>query len=70
MAASRYESRKAYFFAERRRDLDQISKKIIDYNLHCPTFRMGRANLVIDDEMYKVIIELESLIEELLHKGS
>ncbi len=70
MALSRYESRKAYFFAERRRDLEKISKKIIDYNLHCPTFRMGRANLLIDEEMYQIIIELESLIEDLLHKGS
>ncbi|NLO20830.1 MAG: DUF1992 domain-containing protein [Syntrophomonadaceae bacterium] len=70
MAVSRYEGRKTYFFAERRRDLEKISKKIIDYNLHCPTYRMGRANLLIDDEMYKIIIEMESLIEDLLHKGS
>jgi DnaJ family protein C protein 28 len=70
MAVRRYESRKAYFLAERRSDLEKISKKRIDYNLHCPSFRVGRANLIIDDEMYKIIIELESLIEELLNKGS
>ncbi len=68
MALDRYDSKKAYFFSEKRRELEKISKKIIDYNLHCPTYRMGRANLLVDDEMYKIIISLESLIEEMLNK--
>jgi len=67
MAISRYESKKAYFFSEKRRDLEKICKKIIDYNLHCPTYTLGRANLLIDDEMYKIIISIESLIEESLN---
>ena len=68
-ALNRYEGKKAYFFSERRRDLEKISKKIIDYNLHCPTFRMGRANLLVEDEMFKIIIAVETLIESLLNEG-
>ncbi len=68
MALNRYESKKAYFFSEKRRELEKISKKIINYNLHCPTYRLGRANLLVDDEMYKIIISLETLIEEMLNK--
>ncbi len=68
MAMKRYESKKAYFLSERRLELEKVSKKIIDYNLHCPTYQLGRAHLLVDDEMYKIIISIEKLIDEMLGK--
>lgn len=65
IAKKRYEKRKAHFFFEIRLRWEKIYKKIIDFNLHCPTFRLGRANISVDDEMYKIISNLEKLIIEL-----
>lgn len=62
-SAKRYENKKASFYFEHRLVLEKIDKKILNYNLHCPTFRMGRASLNIDDEMYKVISIIEKEIE-------
>jgi DnaJ homolog subfamily C member 28 len=56
---NRYEKRKAIFYSEKRRELEKIKKKTLDYNLHCPTFRLGRANIEVDDEMAKVIDRIE-----------
>lgn len=64
-ALERYEKKKAHFYFEQRQVLEKINKKILDYNLHCPTFRLGRGSLGVDDEMYKVITQIEKLIEEL-----
>ncbi len=64
-AKKRFDSKKALFYAESRFTLQRIDKKIGDYNLHCPFFRMGRPNMKIDDEIYKVISSVEKLIEEL-----
>ncbi len=61
----RYEIRKAGFYIECRERLAEINKKILDYNLHCPTFRAGRANFSVDDEMYKIIHDIEQYIEDL-----
>lgn len=60
----RYEKRKALFYFEKRLQLEKIKKKVIDYNLHCPTFRLGRANIEVDDEMYKVMTAVEKVIED------
>ncbi|MDD3268100.1 MAG: DUF1992 domain-containing protein [Syntrophomonadaceae bacterium] len=65
LARKRYEKRKAHFFFEIRLRWEKVYKKIIDFNLHCPTFRLGRANISVDDEMYKIISELEKLINRL-----
>ncbi|MEN6325698.1 MAG: DUF1992 domain-containing protein [Syntrophomonas sp.] len=65
LARKRYDKRKAHFFFEIRLRWEKIYKKIIDFNLHCPTFRLGRANISVDDEMYKIISELEKLIADL-----
>lgn len=61
----RYEKRKAAFYSESRERLTCISRKITDYNLHCPTFRIGRPNFTVDSEMFKLIEEIESYIQEL-----
>lgn len=60
----RYEARKARFYYETRLLLEKISKKILDYNLHCPTFRETRSNIIVDDMMYEVITSVEKIIEE------
>lgn len=64
-AQKRYDNKKAHFYAESRFTLQRIDKKISNYNLHCPFFRMGRHNMRIDDEVFKVITAIERLIEEL-----
>jgi len=64
LAIDRFEKKKANFYFESRIKLEKINKKITDFNLHCPTFRLGRGNIVVDDEMYKVISGIEQLIDE------
>ena len=65
-ALERFNRKKAHFYYEQRLAMENINKKITDYNLHCPTFRLGRANLKVDDEMYKVISQVEQVIEDAL----
>lgn len=65
MALERFEKKKASLFFEERNRLKAVRKKILDYNLICPSFQMGRPHLNVDDEMYKVILAMEQLIEEL-----
>lgn len=60
----RFEAKKARFYFESRLALERINKKIIDYNLHCPSFREGRTNIRVDDKMYEVITSVEKVIEE------
>lgn len=64
----RFEKKKAHFYFEQRLVLERLNKKIIDYNLHCPTFNQGRANLVVDNHMYEVITQVEKAIEEAMAK--
>lgn len=59
----RFAQRKAHFYFESRLSLEKIDKKIRDYNLHCPTYELGRAQLNIDNEMFKVISGIEEIIE-------
>jgi DnaJ family protein C protein 28 len=61
---------KAQFYVEKRQQFEKMKKKILDYNLHCPTFRLGRANIEVDDEMSKVIATIEGAIEEIIANGS
>lgn len=63
-AITRFERRKANFYFESRIKLEKINKKITDFNLHCPTFRLGRGNIVVDDELFKVISGIEKVIDE------
>lgn len=61
----RYENRKELFYFERRLDLENINKKIIDYNLACPTFRVGRGNIIVAEELEKIKITVENYIKEI-----
>ncbi len=63
-SVKRFERRKANFLYESRLKLEKLHQKIIDFNLHCPTFREGRTNFDIDDKMYEVIIAIERVIED------
>lgn len=64
----RFNHKKEHFYFERKLDLECIRQKIIDYNLACPTFRAGRANIIVEDQMSKVKLSVESLLEELHFK--
>lgn len=61
-AIRRYEQVKNSFYIQSRKYLEEISKKILDYNLHCP-LSLGRANLNIDGEMNHIVEDIEKLIE-------
>jgi len=61
-AQQRYDKKKARFYFEQRLQLEKINRKIVDFNLHCPTFQMGRGTLIIDNEMYEVIHQVETII--------
>ena len=60
---NRYEKKKNVFYLEKRKQFEKLKKKILDYNLHCPTFRLGRANIEVEEEMYKVMATIEKAIE-------
>jgi DnaJ family protein C protein 28 len=66
-AQQRYDKKKARFYFEQRLELEKINRKIVDFNLHCPTFQLGRSTMIIDNEMYKVIRQVESVIEAAIH---
>lgn len=59
-ALKRFERKKADFYCECRLSLEKINKKILDYNLHCPTYRLGRPHLLIEDEIAKVTASIET----------
>lgn len=64
VSMTRFNKKKASLYFEQRLEMEKIVKKIVDYNIHCPTFRMGRPNLNVDDEMIKMISEIEKIIEK------
>lgn len=64
----RFDKRKELFYHESRQRLVDISKKILDYNLHCPTFRLGRANLDPEEEMKQLQFEIEEYVKVCMEK--
>jgi len=60
-AISRYEQKKKRFYHQCRESLAEISKKILDYNLHCPVSTLGRSNLDIEVEMRRIVEDIEHL---------
>ncbi len=64
LMTQRFGKKKSVFYLEKRKQLEKLKKDILNYNLHCPTFRLGRANIEVDDEMLKVITCIEKAIEE------
>ncbi|HWP95302.1 MAG TPA: DnaJ family domain-containing protein [Syntrophomonadaceae bacterium] len=64
-AIRRYEQIKTTFYTQSREHLEEISKKILDYNLNCPVSRLGRANFDIDDEMSCITKDIEKFTEDI-----
>lgn len=64
-ALRRYELKKNDFFAGSRERLEEISKKILDYNLHCPVSDLGRVNFAVDEEMQSIVEDIEKIIDEI-----
>ncbi len=64
MGQERFKKKKAAFYYETKLFLESISKKILDYNLHCPTFKEGRPNFCVDEKMYSIMMEIENIIDE------
>ncbi|MDR1617259.1 MAG: DUF1992 domain-containing protein [Syntrophomonadaceae bacterium] len=60
----RFHKRKDLFYFEIRQSLNKIEKKILDFNLRCPTFRLGRANIDPETEIAKIIADIEAFIEK------
>lgn len=68
-AIRHYEYKKNNFYIQSREHLKEISKKILDYNLNCPVSRLGRVNFDIDDEMSRIIKDIENSSERKLLKS-
>jgi len=62
---SRFVNRKEKFFAEQRELLNKINQLTDDFNLQCPTFHVTRGRINVDEEMLKLILEIENYIEQL-----
>lgn len=61
LAMRRYEQKKDNFYRQCRQQFQKISRKILDYNLHCPV-SLGRSNFDVDVEMNRIVDDLEELI--------
>lgn len=59
-AVYRYKQKKSHFYTQIREYLEQISKKILDYNLHCP-LSLGRISINVDDEMSRIVQDIEKI---------
>jgi hypothetical protein len=57
-----FEQKKKNFYLQCREHLEEISKKILDYNLHCPVSTLGRANLDLEAEMARIAEDIDKLI--------
>lgn len=53
------EQKKARFYVQTRRNLEEISQKILDYNLHCPVSQLGKANFNVDEELNHIMNDIE-----------
>jgi len=61
-AVRHYERRKEHFYAQSRERLTEVSKKILDYNLLCPVRQLGKANFDVEEEMKRLVQEIEELV--------
>ncbi len=63
----RFEKRKELFYHEIREKINATHMKIIDYNLHCPTYKQGRSNINPEFEIEKLIKEIEEAVNNSLN---
>jgi hypothetical protein len=64
-AVERFEKRKESVYFEERMRLEAINKKILDYNLMCPTYHLGRQNIAVEELMLEVITQMEAYLATL-----
>lgn len=64
LTLDRFEKKKSLFYLEKRKQFDKLKKQILNYNLHCPTFRLGRANIEVEEELVKVMTLVEKTLED------
>ncbi|MEQ8174621.1 MAG: DnaJ family domain-containing protein [Syntrophomonadaceae bacterium] len=64
-ALRRYELKKNDFYAGSWERLNEISRKILDYNLHCPVSHLSRTNFDVNDEMKSIVNDIEKFIDEI-----
>jgi hypothetical protein len=63
-AVNHYENKRRKFYMQIREHLEEISKKILDHNLHCPVSRLHRFNFDVNDRMNNIIKDIEKLIND------
>ncbi len=68
-AIRHYEQKKKHFYRQSRERLEEISKKILDYNLHCPVSTLGRFNFDVEVEMNCLVEGIEKLIKGQKERG-
>lgn len=61
LAISHYKQKKKNFYTQCRGYLEEISKKIMDYNLHCPVSTLGKSNFDVEFEMNRIVEDIEKL---------
>lgn len=61
-AIAHFDKRREKFIKDQAQQLRLISRKIIDYNLQCPTFRLGRPGLDIEKEQQKIVAAIDERI--------
>lgn len=63
-AMQRFEQKKHSFYSQVRNHLEEISQKILDYNLQCPVSSLGRFNFNVDNEMKLIVAAMEKLVAD------
>jgi len=58
-AISHYETRREEFYSRSQERLEEIAKKILDYNLNCP-LQLGRTNIDVAQKMASLVRDLEN----------
>lgn len=61
-ALKAFERKKELFYMEQKRRLENLYMRIVDFNLHCPTFKLGRANLETVQEYDAIVERIEAKI--------
>ncbi len=67
-ALQAFQRKKELLYMDQRNRFEKLYMRVVDFNLHCPTFREGRANLDIEREMNALIDRVECKIKELKMK--
>lgn len=67
-AMRRFEQKRNDFYAQVQERLEDMSRKILDYNLNCPVPDLGRTNFDVENEMLNIVNDIEKFIEQVKGK--